>query len=73
MKTPVYHVTGCGEIAFYFMVEPYDGMALTSDIVEYDDGSQPPEDPTQALCGTCFDPLEVDDLTTKRLVPQEDW
>lgn len=71
MKTPVYHANGCGGIAFYFLVEPYESMPLTSDIVVYEDGTSPPEDPTQALCGTCFDPLEVTDLTTRRLAPIE--
>ena len=28
MKFPVYHVLGCGEIAFSFLQEPHEGMLM---------------------------------------------
>lgn len=68
-EVPVYHVTGCGDVAFLFVHEPYDGMKLDPEVVVYPDGSVPPED-TRAVCATCYEDLEVTDLTTRRPNPQ---
>lgn len=62
--TPVYHVNGCGGVAFSFVHEPYEGMPLDPDLVVYSDGSHPPRD-TMALCEACWESLEVSDLTIK--------
>ena len=65
---PVYHATGCGGVAFYFLNEPYEQMPLGSQTVVYADGTSPPHDEqTQAFCGECYEPVEVTDLTTRVL------
>lgn len=66
MTYPVYHITGCGGVAFSFTVEPYEGMPLDPRLVVYPDGTSPPSDvETKALCGTCMQDLEVRDLTAR--------
>ena len=66
-EVPVYHVTGCGEVAFYFFHWPDEGMPMDPSVVVYADGEQPPAD-TKALCGNCFEDLAVTDLTVRRPV-----
>lgn len=65
MSHPVYHLTGCQQVAFSFVHEPYTGMEMKPELVVYADGSSPPTE-TKALCGHCFEDLEIIDLT---LVP----
>lgn len=62
--TPIYHVAGCGELAFSFLHEPYEGMPLTVEMVQYPDGTQPDPD-TMALCGSCQEPIEVKELSAR--------
>ena len=71
MKFPVYHVLGCGEIAFSFLQEPHEGMLMDPSLVEYPDGTQPPLDhETKALCGSCLQDLEITDLTMRAPNPR---
>ena len=68
-EVPVYHVTGCGDVAFYFFHYPDEGMELTPSVVVYPDGTQPPMDQeTKALCGSCYEDLAVSDLTVRRMI-----
>ncbi len=67
-EVAVYHVTGCGAIAFYFRHYPDDGQLMDPIFVVYADGTQPPLD-TKALCGTCYEDLAITDLTIRRAVP----
>ena len=65
-KYPVYHYSGCTNVAFFFLVEPSTGMVMYPYLVEYPDGTRPPDDDqTMALCGSCYEPLEIVDLSMR--------
>jgi hypothetical protein len=64
VTVPVYHITGCGGVAFLFVHEPYEGMPLDPESVVYPDGEVPPKD-TRAHCWSCQDALCVADLTIR--------
>lgn len=66
--TPAYHITGCGDVAFLFRQEPYEGMKLDPEMVVYPDETVPPKD-TRARCWTCHEDLCVMDLTIHRPRP----
>lgn len=62
---PIYHISGCGQPAFYRKQRPYRGDVLLVDgWIRFPDGSEPIRGEA-ARCGSCGDPIAMDDLAAR--------